>query len=62
MNAHRPSRRSFLVTSTALAGWAALSAQKLAFAAEVADDDGEWNARPRVFQLNREPARAQLIP
>ncbi|UQA91590.1 glycoside hydrolase family 2 TIM barrel-domain containing protein [Streptomyces halobius] len=62
MNARRRvSRRSFLVTSTALAGWAAFSAQKQAFAAEAADDDG-GNARPQVFQVNREAARARLIP
>ncbi|MFG2827633.1 glycoside hydrolase family 2 TIM barrel-domain containing protein [Streptomyces sp. NPDC048434] len=63
MCAHRVSRRSFLAAGTALAGWAAFSAQKQSFAAEAAAaEGGEWNARPRVFQVNREAARARLIP
>ncbi|MFJ9407598.1 glycoside hydrolase family 2 TIM barrel-domain containing protein [Streptomyces sp. NPDC101393] len=63
MNVRGVSRRSFLATSTALAGWAAFSAQKRAFAAEASGAaEGEWNGRPRVFQVNRETARARLIP
>ncbi len=76
MSEHRPSRRSLLVTGTALAGWAAFAAQKQAFAAHGratgaaaapaaapgAAQKPEWNANPRVFQVNREPARARLVP
>ncbi|MEV7379145.1 glycoside hydrolase family 2 TIM barrel-domain containing protein [Streptomyces lydicus] len=65
MNAHRVSRRSLLAAGTALAGWAAFSAQKQSFAAEAAaagTEGGEWNAQPTVFQVNREAARARLIP
>ncbi|MFE0178713.1 glycoside hydrolase family 2 TIM barrel-domain containing protein [Streptomyces sp. NPDC059002] len=70
MSTYRPSRRSFLATGTALAGWAAFAAQKQAFASSAAEGaDGaagskspEWNADPRVFQVNREPARARLVP
>ncbi len=65
MSVRRLSRRSFLATSTALAGWAAFAAQKQAFAAGAAgagSADGEWNARPGVFQVNREAARARLVP
>ncbi|MFD7101325.1 glycoside hydrolase family 2 TIM barrel-domain containing protein [Streptomyces celluloflavus] len=63
MTARRLSRRSFLATSTALAGWAAFCAQKQSFAAEHRAAGGEeWNARPRVFQVNREAARARLVP
>ncbi|MEU6995260.1 glycoside hydrolase family 2 TIM barrel-domain containing protein [Streptomyces sp. NPDC046465] len=64
----RPSRRSFLATGTALAGWAAFAAQKQAFAASGGSPRGgaagspEWDANPRVFQVNREPARARLVP
>ncbi|MFD0552637.1 glycoside hydrolase family 2 TIM barrel-domain containing protein [Streptomyces rectiviolaceus] len=64
MSAHLPSRRSFLATGTALVGWAAFAAQKQAFAAEGAAGGKapEWNANPRVFQVNREPARTRLVP
>ncbi|WP_447037525.1 glycoside hydrolase family 2 TIM barrel-domain containing protein [Streptomyces sp. DSM 118878] len=76
MSAHRPSRRSLLATGTALAGWAAFASQKQAFAAHgratgaataaaaaaAGAEKPEWNANPRVFQVNREPARARLIP
>ncbi|WP_405945138.1 glycoside hydrolase family 2 TIM barrel-domain containing protein [Streptomyces sp. NBC_00932] len=66
MSAHRVSRRSVLVTGAALAGWAAFSAQKLAFAADAADTGGgtgaEWDAQPKVFQIGREEARARLVP
>ncbi|MFG2647099.1 glycoside hydrolase family 2 TIM barrel-domain containing protein [Streptomyces sp. NPDC048436] len=63
MGAHLPSRRSFLATGTALVGWAAFMAQKQAFAAEGrAAGAPEWDANPRVFQVNREPARARLVP
>lgn len=58
MSAYRPSRRSVLATGTALAGWAVFAAQKQAFAA----DSPEWDAEPRVFQVNREAARARLVP
>ncbi|MGH4028376.1 glycoside hydrolase family 2 TIM barrel-domain containing protein [Actinomycetota bacterium Odt1-20B] len=63
MSAHRPSRRSFLVTGTALVGWAAFAAQKQAFARDTPGGSGtEWDANPRVFQVNREPARTRLVP
>ncbi|MCB5906348.1 glycoside hydrolase family 2 TIM barrel-domain containing protein [Streptomyces pinistramenti] len=63
MPARRMSRRSFLVAGSALAGWAAFAAQKSAFAAgRTATAGGEWNAQPQVFQVNREAARARLIP
>ncbi|MGW0532102.1 glycoside hydrolase family 2 TIM barrel-domain containing protein [Streptomyces sp. NPDC003032] len=67
MSAYRPNRRSFLATGTALAGWAAFAAQKQAFAASATSAAGnmetpEWNADPRVFQVNREPARTRLVP
>ncbi|MFE7976855.1 glycoside hydrolase family 2 TIM barrel-domain containing protein [Streptomyces shenzhenensis] len=56
---HRPNRRTVLAAG-ALAGWAAFAAQKQAFAA---DGDGDpWDANPRVFQINREAARARLVP
>lgn len=61
MNVRRINRRSFLATGAALAGWAAFAAQKRAFAASAASG-GEWDAAPRIFQVNREPARARLIP
>ncbi|MEV0226341.1 glycoside hydrolase family 2 TIM barrel-domain containing protein [Streptomyces sp. NPDC050704] len=54
----RPSRRTVLLTGAALAGSAAFAAQKRAFAA----DAPEWDAAPRVFQVNREAARARLVP
>ncbi|MGO4760543.1 hypothetical protein AB4212_69910, partial [Streptomyces sp. 2MCAF27] len=54
---NRPRRRTVLAAG-ALAGWAAFSAQKLAFAAE----GDPWDADPRVFQVNREAARARLVP
>ncbi|WP_242586801.1 glycoside hydrolase family 2 TIM barrel-domain containing protein [Streptomyces sp. MST-110588] len=75
------SRRSFLATGAALAGWAAFSAQKQSFAATAATategsgaqgsgaqgggakgGGGEWDAQPRIFQVNREAARARLVP
>ncbi|MFE0100284.1 glycoside hydrolase family 2 TIM barrel-domain containing protein [Streptomyces sp. NPDC059009] len=63
MSAHRPSRRSFLVTGTALVGWAAFAAQKQAFARDAPGGGGtEWDANPRVFQVGREPARTRLVP
>lgn len=65
MHLRRPSRRSFLTTTAALAGWAAFSAQKLSFAATAAPEaaaGGEWNADPRIFQVNREAARTRLVP
>ncbi|MEV8564469.1 hypothetical protein AB0436_02535 [Streptomyces sp. NPDC051322] len=63
MSAYRPSRRSVLSTGAALAGWAVFSAQKQAFAADAAAVESPvWDARPRVFQVNREAARAQLVP
>ncbi|WP_247746050.1 glycoside hydrolase family 2 TIM barrel-domain containing protein [Streptomyces oryzae] len=61
-------RRSFLATTGGvLAGWAAFREQKAAFAAErrqgaTAPDGREWDADPTVFEVNREPARAALIP
>ncbi|MFF1375985.1 glycoside hydrolase family 2 TIM barrel-domain containing protein [Streptomyces sp. NPDC058308] len=63
----RTSRRAFLATGTALAGWAAFAAQKQAFAAGGGRRGGgagspEWDASPRVFQVNREPARTRLVP
>ncbi|MFC4471031.1 glycoside hydrolase family 2 TIM barrel-domain containing protein [Streptomyces xiangluensis] len=59
MSTYRPSRRNVLVAGAALAGSAAFAAQKRAFAAE----GDEWDASPRVFQVNREPARAaRLVP
>ncbi|MEV0598245.1 glycoside hydrolase family 2 TIM barrel-domain containing protein [Streptomyces sp. NPDC050315] len=65
-SSRRFSRRSFLSTGTALAGWAAFSAQKGAFAAAAgratAAAGEEWNGAPRTFQVNREPARPRLIP
>ncbi|MFI5756417.1 glycoside hydrolase family 2 TIM barrel-domain containing protein [Streptomyces sp. NPDC051569] len=69
-DASRPSRRSVLATATAtasvaLAGWAAFAAQKQAFAADRASAEAgppEWEADPRVFQVNREDARARLVP
>ncbi|MGS2588987.1 glycoside hydrolase family 2 TIM barrel-domain containing protein [Streptomyces hebeiensis] len=70
--APRPRRRSLLVSATALAGWAAFAAQKSAFAADgvgagragggSAAPGDEWDARPRVFQINREEARTRLVP
>lgn len=64
MSARRVSRRSVLVTGAALAGWAAFSAQKLAFAADTAGATGaaEWDGEPKVFQIGREEARARLVP
>ncbi|MGY0024123.1 glycoside hydrolase family 2 TIM barrel-domain containing protein [Streptomyces sp. YJ-C3] len=61
----RMNRRSFLATTTgtALAGWAAFASQKQAFAAGAAGAGPEWDARPGVFQVNREPARTgRLVP
>lgn len=58
MSTYRPSRRSVLSTGAALAGWAVFAAQRQAFAAE----NPEWDARPRVFQVGREAARARLVP
>ncbi|MFI0259707.1 glycoside hydrolase family 2 TIM barrel-domain containing protein [Streptomyces sp. NPDC017056] len=59
MNVRRIGRRSFLATGAALAGWAAFAAQKRSFAATATT---EWDAAPRIFQVNREPARARLVP
>ncbi|MEV0845605.1 glycoside hydrolase family 2 TIM barrel-domain containing protein [Streptomyces sp. NPDC049954] len=58
MCAYRPNRRSVLSTGAALAGWAVFATQKRAFAAA----GPEWDARPRVFQVNRDAARARLVP
>ncbi|MET7363868.1 glycoside hydrolase family 2 TIM barrel-domain containing protein [Streptomyces sp. NPDC005562] len=73
----RPSRRSFLASGTALAGWAVFAAQKQAFAASggatraapgasvaagARKAGAPWDADPRVFQVNREPARTRLVP
>ncbi|NLU70645.1 glycoside hydrolase family 2 TIM barrel-domain containing protein [Streptomyces sp. HNM0574] len=61
MNAESLARRSFLaVSGGALAGWAAFSSQKAAFAATGANT--EWDADPRTFAVNREPARTALVP
>ncbi|MFB7495125.1 glycoside hydrolase family 2 TIM barrel-domain containing protein [Streptomyces sp. NPDC056161] len=59
----RPRRRTVLAAG-ALAGWAAFAAQKRAFAADGGTEaDGDpWDANPRVFQINRETARARLVP
>lgn len=61
----------------ALAGWAAFRDQKAAFAADATAADSiaadrtaaeatarpaEWDGRPTVFQVGREPARAALVP
>ncbi|AJE85424.1 BgaM [Streptomyces albus] len=73
MSASGPSRRRILTAGAALTGWAAFAAQKQAFAASAgrpgngpaaarSAPGGEWNADPEVFQVNREPARARLIP
>ncbi|TSB30417.1 glycoside hydrolase family 2 TIM barrel-domain containing protein [Streptomyces benahoarensis] len=67
MHGRRLSRRSFLATGTALAGLAALTDRKRAFAAALTGADltaaeGPWNAGPRIFQINREAARARLVP
>lgn len=68
MSANRPSRRSVLSTGAALAGWAVFAAQKQAFAAHgsvagaSAADTPVWDGQPRVFQVNREAARARLVP
>ncbi|MEK8143634.1 hypothetical protein NKH18_21235 [Streptomyces sp. M10(2022)] len=58
MCAYRPSRRSVLTTGAGLAGWAVFSAQKQAFAA----GNPDWDAKPQVFQVNRDAARARLVP
>ncbi|MGW0733990.1 glycoside hydrolase family 2 TIM barrel-domain containing protein [Streptomyces sp. NPDC002851] len=63
-------RRAFLAAGGGtLAGYAAFRSQKTAFAAThgrtagaAAPGGDEWDARPTVFQVNREPARAALIP
>lgn len=64
MDAEPWARRTFLTATggVALAGWAALAEQKAAFAAESAGSRAEWDGRPQVFAVNREPARARLIP
>ncbi|MEW2218631.1 glycoside hydrolase family 2 TIM barrel-domain containing protein [Streptomyces sp. NPDC006990] len=71
MNPKPWARRSFLATTGGtLAGWAAFREQKAAFAAvrrspatsHGRDGGREWDADPTVFQVNREPARAALIP
>lgn len=56
-SSNHPRRRTVLAAG-ALAGWAAFNAQKLAFAAE----GDPWDAAPRIFQVNRETARARLVP
>ncbi|MFK4189008.1 glycoside hydrolase family 2 TIM barrel-domain containing protein [Streptomyces sparsogenes] len=56
-SSNHPGRRTVLAAG-ALAGWAAFSAQKRAFAAE----NDPWDADPRIFQVNREAARARLVP
>src|SRR5687767_4381626 len=63
-NIHRLRRRSILVSGAALAGWAAFAAQKKVFAGGLSssDETPEWDAQPRVFQVNREEARAGLVP
>lgn len=62
MSAEGWARRRFLTTSGAvMAGLAVLGRQKAAFAAQ-ATPEGPWRADPTVFQINREPARAVLIP
>ncbi|MGW7263021.1 glycoside hydrolase family 2 TIM barrel-domain containing protein [Streptomyces sp. NPDC054842] len=60
----RPSRRTLLLAGGALTGWTAFTAQKGAFAATAAARAGEpeWDARPGVFQIGREAARARLVP
>ena len=64
-------RRNFLKVGGAglmtLAGAEILAEQKAAFASEVGGSGGPggsqpWNASPRVFQINREPAHASLMP
>lgn len=71
MCAYRPNRRHVLATGAGLAGWALFAAQKQAFAGVAGPVDAggrsvadlpEWDANPRVFQVNREPARARLVP
>ncbi|MFJ4921078.1 glycoside hydrolase family 2 TIM barrel-domain containing protein [Streptomyces sp. NPDC088725] len=66
MTPARPTRRSILTASAALAGWAAFASQKQAFAAgrapTAAADTPEWDSNPQVFQVNREAARARLVP
>ncbi|MGH3320542.1 MAG: glycoside hydrolase family 2 TIM barrel-domain containing protein [Streptosporangiaceae bacterium] len=59
-------RRSFLrvggvgLAGAGLAGWASGARQKAAFAAELTGQP--WNGEPGVFQINREPAHATLVP
>lgn len=60
-------RRGFLlagglgVGGVALAGWQGFVDRKAAFASELGEQQA-WNVAPTIFQLNREPARAPLIP
>ncbi|GAB2750686.1 beta-galactosidase LacZ [Salinifilum aidingensis] len=62
MRAGRLTRRSF-VAGTALAGWTAFAAQRAAFAADAAAESGlEWDGTPKIFQVNRQPARTRLVP
>ncbi|RCG21515.1 DUF4981 domain-containing protein [Streptomyces diacarni] len=67
MEAKPWARRSFLAASGGvLAGYAAFSEQKAAFAAgrrpAAARTGREWDADPTTFEINREPARAVLVP
>ncbi|WP_406112664.1 glycoside hydrolase family 2 TIM barrel-domain containing protein [Streptomyces sp. NBC_01014] len=77
MSPNRPSRRSVLSTGAALAGWSVFAAQKQAFASTSSTatsstvgssatagtaDSAVWDGQPRVFQINREAARARLVP
>ncbi|MFI6697737.1 glycoside hydrolase family 2 TIM barrel-domain containing protein [Streptomyces sp. NPDC050509] len=69
-----PRRRALLAAGAAgLAGWSVFTSQKRAFATEsttsttstpsaVPADGTEWDANPRVFQVNREDHRARLVP
>ncbi|MFG3259645.1 glycoside hydrolase family 2 TIM barrel-domain containing protein [Streptomyces sp. NPDC048172] len=60
MDAKPWARRTFLTASGGvLAGWAAFRSQKAAFAAAAGR---EWDADPTTFAINREPARAALVP
>ncbi|NGO67755.1 glycoside hydrolase family 2 TIM barrel-domain containing protein [Streptomyces boncukensis] len=60
MDAKPWARRTFLAASGGvLAGWAVFREQKAAFAAQAGQ---AWDADPTTFAINREPARATLIP
>lgn len=67
MEAKPWARRGFLTASGGvLAGWAVLREQKAAFAASGRPADAapgrEWDSDPTTFAVNREPARAALVP